>query len=217
MAETDYQQNTLNNSSSFSTKNKIKWSVIFFCFLLLVGFSYYVLFLQQPRKTYSIPTDVGKLTLNWKTYKDNEYNFSFRYPPSWQVEKGETIIIKDPTINGNSIEIRKIANSSNMKPEEIIETIVYKDYQGTKIQEDKKLQYLSHLQIGRIIMGVKNPYQITNIVTDKGTLGPYVWIPSEELLIGAKFPFPEGNKTFETILQTFIFKKPAKPLIKSSH
>lgn len=199
---------------------------------IAVGGYIYTTSKNKPAQTSTIITSLSPTpTVNWKTYTDINYHFSFKYPPNWIVD-GNKIEEKDKNIfaqKGVSMEVYE--NAGNLTALEFLDTLYYKDWDlvdGQKILKDAYMkQYRENInknlttRNGKVIYvseGGDRPYiksitvngkpatLIEELVQPRGTDGIGAWIPiGENGLLLRGYPVENEQEVFDQILSTFKF------------
>lgn len=84
--------------------------------LLVLGGAYYFVnksssstvsssIVQAPASPIVSPSPTLDETANWKTYTNNEYHFSFKYPPELTLQKDDKLVIDSTDFDGQKISV----------------------------------------------------------------------------------------------------------------
>jgi hypothetical protein len=144
------------------------------------------------------------ITANWKTYTDDKYNFTVKYPPTWHQELhtfdgGYGISFADPDPFVNTINISVISNPKKLSALEYFKTEAFKgdlpEWKNDKIPTQKvDLEGIDGVKIDGFMAG-SGPKGSTAFIS-KGT---------NIIEIGAQNPSEAGTKMFNQMLSTFKF------------
>lgn len=133
------------------------------------------------------PTNSDEIA-NWKTYKDNNYAFSFKYPNIWIVQVGNNF-----SEFGNSASFYKIgekvdpAHMMKRGNEQMVLDISEQDF--NKLREQTKL--------AEFIVGGKRALRLSN--------GAYILLDSASRKVIRIFRYPDDEGYMDQILSTFKF------------
>ncbi len=177
--------------------NRIIIFLIFFVVIAIVGIGAYALGTKNQPKTPTSspvaviqPTPTPDLTANWKTYTDDKYKFSFKYPDSWVIK---------------TLDSEQYLTTVELSPIENQEAPVW----AMSIELSKQT-YESEIKTQKVANG-----QEINVGGIKGLSGPYNTSPSGWTGKGIVMPYKqtalvilvqkEFEKSIDQILSTFKF------------
>lgn len=157
----------------------------------------------------SSPTNSANQTADWKTYTNNTYGFSFKYPKDWYIDEmvsanGIAVIANYPNAN----ELNKENSPDNLQQLLLVKTIAEGTYSKALPDAVIKSQNLNNI----------TTYEFRNLETgDKNST--LVWNKVAKFKIGEQYfelaalgeSIPSNRKlqldTFDAILTTFQFTK----------
>jgi|SRR3989344_1463774 len=189
--------------ASYGKKNWIKWLLIIIIVAILSSAATFLIATSQvgkqppPTPTVMQPTPTPDPTANWKTYTNQTYGFTIKYPPTFSIEDVSSksppfsIFIKDTTIQvpfegGTMINPYILVD---IKPEKLSLDDYLATYPNLKVQEKKTI----------------NGTVFTKVEVTMGITQPPMYLASINGNILGISNFYLNEQTFDQIFSTFKF------------
>lgn len=194
------------NFQKLFKKHSKKFVALFFIF---IGLAFILRPYFQVEKVIVLPSENTNTTKGWKTYKNNMYHFSFKYPEyllsNFQVNmnsKASHSLKEVSKLGKNNNKARHNKNANNYNV--IFEADAVKSEKSLKEFIDKNLPETKGLNIEKIKFENNPGIRITNIKTksdaffqynlfkDGNFIYNFALISDESILIGGNTPLLEG-------------------------
>jgi len=167
---------------------------------------------SNPTLTSAPTTDP---TINWKTYANTKYEFSFKYPPNFFVDEQDN---QDPGAEIDSIFVTNFSSSDlfsspprkNPSDSDVFQMNIYYDRRiNTDLQTEKSLNYrdtsVLHNTFSDYSVGGEPGFKFVQTATLSTVFGVITVHNHKVFSFSLRNETPEFNRTFDQILSTFKF------------